>query len=486
MSVFRISAGLRAKMFFTILFPIVAFVIMIVLAFVSNSVLSSIIANSNEVLTPKVQYMGDMISARNAFAYHAWALLGNPDDIKSRKENLDQAKQALVDFEKAWSSYEKLPREEKQEFEILESVKKVRTDIGNINNAIIEILEKNTKDDDSVAKEFLGTEWIKLALPLKEAIDKSRVLMMEKKAEFEAKSVTRVTQFRYGLFATAAIGILISLLSIGIISHKITDSIGKIVHRLRESSELIDSTAHKLDTESNTLSTSAATSASSLEQTAASLEQISSMVGLNASHAKEASGLSQQSCGTATHGEKEIRFLISSIQDINTASKKISEIVHLIDDISFQTNLLALNASVEAARAGEQGRGFAVVADAVRQLAHKSAAAAKEISSLIQDSVNKVEKGSELADKSGVLLTDITQLIQKVSDINKEIALSTGEQSKGVTSITEQVNLLNINVQGNANTSGAIAASTKDLSVQANVMNSVVKELHEITFGKAG
>lgn len=200
------------------------------------------------------------------------------------------------------------------------------------------------------------------------------------------------------------------------------------------------------------LSSTSNSAAGSMEETVASLEELNSMVQLNNEHARQAAELSIQSKETAEKGETEVTQLIQSMEEISASSKKIQEITHLIDDISFQTNLLALNAAVEAARAGEQGRGFAVVADAVRNLAQKSATAAKEIAQLINDSSAKIQKGSTLANSSGLVLKNILVGVKKVSDLNHEISMASQEQSSGLNQISEAMNVMDQTIQNTAMT----------------------------------
>ncbi|PKL16090.1 MAG: hypothetical protein CVV49_18025, partial [Spirochaetae bacterium HGW-Spirochaetae-5] len=190
--------------------------------------------------------------------------------------------------------------------------------------------------------------------------------------------------------------------------------------------------------------------ASSLEEIAATVEETNASTRQNASNASEANKLSEASSSLAVEGGHIVEKAVLSIGEINNSSKKISEIITMINDISFQTNLLALNAAVEAARAGDQGRGFAVVAGEVRNLAQRSAGAAKEIGTLIKDSISKIDEGTELVNKSGDALKDIIMSAKQVKDIISEIAASSDEQSRGIEQITISVTEMDNMTQQNA------------------------------------
>lgn len=168
---------------------------------------------------------------------------------------------------------------------------------------------------------------------------------------------------------------------------------------------------------------------------------------------------------------------------ISQDSKKIEEIIHVIDDIAFQTNLLALNAAVEAARAGEQGKGFAVVAEAVRALAQRSASAAKEINGLIKESVERTEQGSSIADNSGQVLTRIVSSVNKVVTLNKEIAQASNEQSQGISQISKAMNQLDQASQSNAASSEEIAATAGEIEHRAAELQSQVRILSAEVLG---
>jgi methyl-accepting chemotaxis protein len=231
------------------------------------------------------------------------------------------------------------------------------------------------------------------------------------------------------------------------------------------------------------LSTGATEAAASLEETVASIEELSSMVKLNTSNAQEANNLSRTSRESAEKGAHEIEQLITAMTAIADGSKKIEEIIHVIDDIAFQTNLLALNAAVEAARAGEQGKGFAVVAEAVRALAQKSAESAKGINSLIKENVEKSERGAVIAGNSGAVLKQILTSVKKVADLNGEISAGSNEQSTGLEQISKAMNQLDQATQGNAASSEEVAASSEEMSAQANTLSSLVGELRVLVHG---
>jgi methyl-accepting chemotaxis protein len=214
--------------------------------------------------------------------------------------------------------------------------------------------------------------------------------------------------------------------------------------------------------------------ASSLEETASSMEQMTSTVKQNADNAGQANQLAMAARDQAEKGGTVVSAAISAMAQINEASKKIADIIGVIDEIAFQTNLLALNAAVEAARAGEQGRGFAVVASEVRNLAGRSARAAKEIKGLIQDSVRKVEEGSTLVSQSGTTLEEIVAAVKKVTDIVAEIAAASQEQSAGIEQVNKAVMQLDELTQQNAALVEEASAASQSMAEQAGALSSLM------------
>ena len=207
--------------------------------------------------------------------------------------------------------------------------------------------------------------------------------------------------------------------------------------------------------------------AASLEETASSMERMTAMVTNNADNAAQANQLAAAAREQAERGGRVVGSAVAAMSAINAASKKIADIIGVIDEIAFQTNLLALNAAVEAARAGEQGRGFAVVASEVRNLASRSAAAAKEIKALIQDSVGKVNEGTKLVDESGTVLGEIVMRVKKVTDVMAEIASSSREQASGIEAVNKAVTSMETVTQQNALLVEEAAAAAQALNEQA-------------------
>ncbi len=267
------------------------------------------------------------------------------------------------------------------------------------------------------------------------------------------------------------------------IARFIGNRLTSISQKISGAAEQTSSAGTQLTAASQQLSAGSTEAAASLEETVASIEEMTSMVKLNADHARQANTLSQKSRESAEHGENEIGKLIHAMEEVANGSKKIKEIINVIDDIAFQTNLLALNAAVEAARAGEQGKGFAVVAEAVRTLAQRSSEAAKDIATLIQENVTKSESGASIASGSGIVLKEIVTSVKKVADLNNEISVASQEQSTGLEQISKAMNQLDQATQGNAAASEEVAASSEEMSSQAEALSGMVIELRQMVYG---
>ena len=245
------------------------------------------------------------------------------------------------------------------------------------------------------------------------------------------------------------------------------DSLSRVVADVRSSSEAVASASAEIAQGNNDLSARTEQQASSLEETAASMEQLSATVKQNADSARQANQLASNASSVASQGGAVVGQVVETMKGINESSRKISDIISVIDGIAFQTNILALNAAVEAARAGEQGRGFAVVATEVRSLAGRSADAAKEIKSLINASVERVEQGTALVDQAGETMTEVVTSIKRVTDIMGEISAASTEQAAGVSQIGEAVMHMDQATQQNAALVEEMAAAASSLKAQS-------------------
>ncbi|HEY0858907.1 MAG TPA: methyl-accepting chemotaxis protein [Albitalea sp.] len=255
---------------------------------------------------------------------------------------------------------------------------------------------------------------------------------------------------------------------------KMNENLHTIVRQVRAGSESITSGSAEIASGNADLSQRTEEQASSLQQTAASMSQLAGTVRNSADTARQAAALADSASQVAVKGGEVVSHVVSTMEEITSSSKKIGDIIGVIDSIAFQTNILALNAAVEAARAGEQGRGFSVVASEVRALAQRSAAAAKEIKALIGASVEKVESGSQLVDDAGRTMGDIVQQVRRVTDLISEISAASSEQTSGIEQVSQAVHLLDQVTQQNAALVEQAAASSESLKAQAGQLAGVV------------
>ncbi|WP_114971107.1 methyl-accepting chemotaxis protein [Rhodoferax ferrireducens] len=300
--------------------------------------------------------------------------------------------------------------------------------------------------------------WIirSITRPLNQAVDISRAVAAgDLSLQFDVKGKNETAQ------------LLIAL-------KEMQTSLADVVGKVRQGSEAVATASTQIAQGNLDLSTRTESQASALEETAASMEQLSSTVKQNADNSRQANQLAQSACSVAAKGGDVVSQVVDTMKEINNSSKKISDIISVIDGIAFQTNILALNAAVEAARAGEQGRGFAVVASEVRSLAGRSADAAKEIKSLINASVERVEQGTVLVDQAGVTMTEVVSSIRRVTDIMAEISAASHEQSLGVSQVGEAVMQMDQVTQQNAALVEEMAAAASSLNTQAGDLVEIV------------
>lgn len=247
-----------------------------------------------------------------------------------------------------------------------------------------------------------------------------------------------------------------------------------VLAQIREAGETINTAASEISTGNSDLSARTEQQASALEETASSMEELASTVKQNAENAKQANQLAVAASGVAVKGGGAVGDVVSTMRAINESARKIEDIISVIDGIAFQTNILALNAAVEAARAGEQGRGFAVVAGEVRNLAQRSASAAKEIKELITDSVAKTTEGTKQVEQAGATMSEIVASVQRVTDIMGEISAASSEQSSGIDQVNHAITSMDEVTQQNAALVEEAAAAAESLSEQASTLMDTV------------
>jgi methyl-accepting chemotaxis protein-1 (serine sensor receptor) len=268
------------------------------------------------------------------------------------------------------------------------------------------------------------------------------------------------------------------------------DSLEKIVFEVRNGTETIATASGQIAAGNQDLSSRTEQQASSLEETASSMEELTSTVKQNADNARQANQLAASASEVATRGGTVVAQVVETMSAINESSRKIVEIIGVIDGIAFQTNILALNAAVEAARAGEQGRGFAVVAAEVRNLAQRSASAAKEIKALIDDSVEKVHTGADLVNHAGETMQEVVESVKRVTDIVSEIAAASSEQTAGIEQINLAIAQMDQVTQQNASLVEQAAAASEAMQEQAGNLAHMVGVFklsgsHAVTVAKA-
>jgi methyl-accepting chemotaxis protein len=475
--------GLRIKLLLLVILPTAVIGILGGLGYYSIHFLRDDLHIMGAEKLPQSAAIGIMEGSVQGVERALWIWHAADDNMALRAGAADQIGTLVESFEKAKTQFESTSIGE-EEKKVWEGVNSNWPEVKKVIAAASEKLQLNTPAGDLAAKEILLSEMRQKLGAIGRALAKL--------SESNILSVKEVSQdaLDFASKGLAIIGLIVGggmLLTVGFgvfVAWKLSHQLSIIVSHLSGSADKVGVASHQLSAAGQKLSSGASQAASSLEETVASIEELSSMVKQNADNSKEAGALSQSARDSAEEGEREVQQLISAMGEISQSSRKIEEIINVIDDIAFQTNLLALNAAVEAARAGDQGRGFAVVAEAVRTLAQRSSEAAKDINGLIKESVNKVDRGTNIADRSGSVLKQIVVNSKKVADLNAEIAMASREQASGLSQISQAMNQLDTATQSNASSAEETASTSDQLSGESQQLRSQVMELVNVVEGQ--
>jgi len=458
----------------------------------------------------KTKLYNDMSSSVHIVARVSRTLVILTDEaaMQAEKKKIDEARLA---YDNAWEAVNKVPTSEKG-LSIRARIVEARQAARTVNDKVIELAlaNKNEAAATVLVKESIpaNEKWQKA---LQEGIsfqdDANKKQIAEAHANYQStrliivvlslialasgmviawlitRSITGPLRDAVGIAQTVASGDLTSRIEV-----RSKDETGQLMQALKNMNESLVSIVGQVRTGTDTIATASAQiasgnqdlssrteqQASSLEETASSMEELTSTVRQNADNARQANQLAVTASDIAVKGGTVVSQVVDTMDAINTSSKKIVDIISVIDGIAFQTNILALNAAVEAARAGEQGRGFAVVAAEVRNLAQRSASAAREIKGLIDDSVEKVESGSKLVADAGTTMQEIVGSIQRVTDIMGEITAASVEQSDGIEQVNQAVAQMDQVTQQNAALVEEAAAAAESLQDQARNLVDVV------------
>ena len=465
-------------------------------------------ANLNTV--PSVIVLGEVSDEASAQRILMWKALATKDNAVQQKFDAE----FKVHGAKVLALFDKYEREDVSDEHDRALLAKMRAAYASYAALCVEVQALAQSDKEDAAHELLVAKQGTVD-GMKTAIDADLAYNVELGARGAAEAnamLTQATRISLGVAALAlltigSMGVLLVKRIVGSINGAVgvaqtiaagdlsgaieadsTDEMGSLIGALKEMNGSLLGIVAKVRTGTDNIATASAQiaagnldlssrteqQASALEETASSMEELTSTVKQNADNARQANGLAASASDVAEKGGKVVARVVETMGQINDSARKIVDIISVIDGIAFQTNILALNAAVEAARAGEQGRGFAVVASEVRNLAQRSASAAKEIKSLIADSVQKVDSGTKLVDEAGATMTEVVASVRRVTDIITEIAAASSEQSAGIDQINQAIVQMDDVTQQNAALVEQAAAAAQALQDQAGVLAETV------------
>ncbi|HBE76391.1 MAG TPA: hypothetical protein DDW65_01205 [Firmicutes bacterium] len=372
-----------------------------------------------------------------------------------------------------------LTPEEKEVFESFVANRKISIPV---NNKVAELIKEKKMAE---AAQLLSSEaepMVQKSMDIQQQL--ANLVESENTAANQSAIQTYSNSFKL-LLILVVIGVIFGMGCAFIITRSITKPVNLIVAGLTEGSSQVAAASIQLTASAQQLSQGSAEQASSIEETSSTLQESSSMLQQNTATTKQAAQLSEQANQSANKGSNEMLEMVNSIQEIKKSSDQISRIIKVIDDIAFQTNILALNAAIEAARAGEAGMGFAVVAEEVRNLAQRSAQAAKDTTAIIETNIELSNKGVSVSERVYGALKEITVQSKKVSELMDEIAAASQEQAQGVEQVNKAMDQMEKVTQQNAANAEESASAAEELNAQAESMHRIVQELSELANGQS-
>lgn len=469
-------------------FIIVAVITLVVggIGFYGVSNLDKHLNEIGEVRLPSIQSLLRMSQAQTAIKAAQRTMLTTGLAKKDYEKEFSHIEDAFKRAEDNWKVYEVLPqtKEEAQKWDEFVQAWQEWKDDNDIYEELVNVyMQKNTDDNYLAIKSFAKGEmsdsfYVAEAL-LSDIVKINEEVAVEARADAtEEAGVIEVITI-VGMVLGTALALLLGI----VLSRAITRALNMTTEKLIKSSKYVASASVQLSGAGQQLSEGSNEQAASIEEISATMDETSSMVKQNAENTRQALGLSEEANQAAHDGSAKMEDMITSMAELKKSSSEISKIIKVIDEIAFQTNMLALNAAVEAARAGDAGQGFAVVAEEVRNLAQRSAKAAKDTAEIIEKNIELSENGVNISGDVSISLEEIMSKSNNVKQLISEISAASEEQAKGTTQVTDAIIQMEKVVQGNAAGAEETAASAEELQMQAQELEAIVLELNKIVKG---
>ncbi|HEX3043752.1 MAG TPA: methyl-accepting chemotaxis protein [Bacillota bacterium] len=397
-------------------------------------------------------------------------------DPPSKQDQADQMKTELQNYDEIRAAIEKIAQEQpdaelaKLNLQIDEMDQSSRPLVNKVVQMAIEGRQKDAVDLFMGSARPAVQKWLDVLAKVVAAVNEAN--------KTATKTVeTGLLNSLYLLLFIGIVGVIFGITIFNFIHRNITQPVNSITKNITESTNQVAAAASQLSSSSSQLSAGSAEQASSIEETSATLKQTASMIQLNTEHTKQAAELAKQAKELSDKGNHQMEELMISMAELKKSSAQIAKIIKVIDDIAFQTNILALNAAIEAARAGEAGTGFAVVAEEVRNLAQRSAQAAKDTVAIIESNIESSEQETLIVDLVRKSLADITIQTKKVSELMEEIAAASQEQYQSIEQVNQAITQVEVITQQNSSTAEETAAAAEELNVQSQKMVETARQL---------